>query len=492
MAKLNIITLGSSKNYTDLAALGLTNVVVNDTDKTISFTLVADGSTRTLHFNQPSDGKDGVSITNISIDANNNLVCTMSDGTEYKSKIDLLDNVYTKTETDTLLLDKAEKNHNHDSAYASKDTEHEHTNKETLDKFGVNDGGKLTFNGDVVTPEAMDLGDYLKKTDAQNTYVAKETGKGLSENDFTTVLKDAYDKAVEDSHTHSNKSIIDKFSENSDGKLLYDGQSIEADLSTVYKKTETYSQTESDDKFVAKESGKGLSTNDYTTEEKEKLAGLENYDDSALSGRVKTIEDDYVKSADIPTKVSQLENDNNYLTSIPEEYITETELEAKGYLTEHQDISNLVEKEDGKTLISTDDISQITKNKDAITTLNGTGEGSVDKKIADKLSEQTYLTKEIATADEVVAYIADPTTAKFNVIYLVKDETVSGSDKYFEYQRIGNEDSSTFEMTGDTSTQLSNYYQKDELSLVATSGSYNDLTDLPEFETVNIDFTTEY
>ena len=66
MAKLNIITLGSSKNYTDLAALGLTNVVVNDQDKTISFTLVADGSTRTLHFDQPSDGKDGTDGIGIS------------------------------------------------------------------------------------------------------------------------------------------------------------------------------------------------------------------------------------------------------------------------------------------------------------------------------------------------------------------------------------------------------------------------------------------
>ena len=116
-----------------------------------------------------------------------------------------------------------------------------------------------------------------------------------------------------------------------------------------------------------------------------------------------------------------------------------------------------IEKEDGKTLISTEDISQIAQNKTDIETLNGTGEGSVEKKIADKLSEQTYLTKEIATADEVAAYIADPTTAKFNVIYLVKDESVSGSDKYFEYQRIGNEESSTFEMTGDTSTNLADY-----------------------------------
>ena len=41
----------------------------------------------------------------------------------------------------------------------------------------------------------------------------------------------------------------------------------------------------------------------------------------------------------VPTKVSQLENDSNYLSSIPEEYVTETELNAKGYLTEHQDLS---------------------------------------------------------------------------------------------------------------------------------------------------------
>ena len=291
---LNIFTLGSSKTYTNLVALGIGSAVVDDVNKSITFTLAADGSQHTIHFDQP---KDGVSITSISIDADNYLVCTMSDGTEQKAKIDLLDNVYTKAETDTLLLDKAEKNHNHDSAYAAKDTEHEHSNKETLDKFGVNDGGKLTFNGDVVTPEAMDLGDYLKKIEAQNTYVAQETGKGLSENDFTTVLKDAYDKAVDDSHTHTNKSVIDKFSESADGALLYDGQSIEADLSTVYKKTETYSQTEADNKFVAKETGKGLSSNDYTTEEKNKLSDLENYDDTqvnaditALSGRVNDVE----------------------------------------------------------------------------------------------------------------------------------------------------------------------------------------------------------
>lgn len=37
----------------------------------------------------------------------------------------------------------------------------------------------------------------------------------------------------------------------------------------------------------------------------------------------------------VPTKVSQLTNDSNYLTSIPSEYITETELNSKGYLTSY-------------------------------------------------------------------------------------------------------------------------------------------------------------
>ena len=41
----------------------------------------------------------------------------------------------------------------------------------------------------------------------------------------------------------------------------------------------------------------------------------------------------------VPTKISQLTNDSNYITAIPSEYVTETELNAKGYLTEHQDIS---------------------------------------------------------------------------------------------------------------------------------------------------------
>lgn len=55
---------------------------------------------------------------------------------------------------------------------------------------------------------------------------------------------------------------------------------------------------------------------------------------------------DLTNSPLIPTKTSQLENDNGYLNKIPSEYVTDEELASKGYLTEHQDISNLATKKE--------------------------------------------------------------------------------------------------------------------------------------------------
>lgn len=67
------------------------------------------------------------------------------------------------------------------------------------------------------------------------------------------------------------------------------------DLSGYYTKTEINALLQG---YVQAEAGKGLSSNDYTTAEKTKLAGLENYDDTALKARVKVIEDDYITSQD--------------------------------------------------------------------------------------------------------------------------------------------------------------------------------------------------
>lgn len=85
--------------------------------------------------------------------------------------------------------------------------------------------------------------------------------------------------------------------------------------------------------------------------------------------------DGYAKLTDLPTKVSQLENDNNYLTSVPEEYVTETELNAKGYLTEHQDLSSYALKEE---IPSLDGYATTEYVDNAIANVPSGGGGNVD------------------------------------------------------------------------------------------------------------------
>lgn len=54
---------------------------------------------------------------------------------------------------------------------------------------------------------------------------------------------------------------------------------------------------------------------------------------------------------DIPTKTSELTNDSGFITAIPDEYVTETELTNKGYLTEHQDLSAYAKSADVAELL---------------------------------------------------------------------------------------------------------------------------------------------
>lgn len=65
------------------------------------------------------------------------------------------------------------------------------------------------------------------------------------------------------------------------------GGSGGGDLSNYYNKTEVDSKLATK---VDKVSGKGLSTNDFTSAEKTKLASLTNYDDTAIKKQITDIE----------------------------------------------------------------------------------------------------------------------------------------------------------------------------------------------------------
>ena len=90
------------------------------------------------------------------------------------------------------------------------------------------------------------------------------------------------------------------------------------DLSDYYKKGEV--DTLLDNK-VTKVNGKQLSTNDYTTAEKTKLASLENYDDGELRGKVEALHnyDDTEVRLDINSLKTKTANNEIDITSIENE-----------------------------------------------------------------------------------------------------------------------------------------------------------------------------
>lgn len=125
---------------------------------------------------------------------------------------------------------------------------------------------------------------------------------------------------------------------------------------------------------VDKEDGKVLI--DQT--EVEKLAGLENYDDTAIKGRL-----DVLEGID----------HSQYLTAIPEEYVTAEELEAEGFLKEHQDISGLATKEEVQAVDAKIGVQAV----EGETPVEATG---LYKYVDDKVAAVEY---ELATTEELTA-----------------------------------------------------------------------------------------
>ena len=114
--------------------------------------------------------------------------------------------------------------------------------------------------------------------------VDKVPGKGLSENDFTSTLKSNYDNAVTNSHTHTNKTVLDNFSE-SGGQLLYSGESIsgKTEIDDTQSSTETtYSSSKIEELIGAGGGGGGGTPNALTKEVVTELPSYENAKENVL------------------------------------------------------------------------------------------------------------------------------------------------------------------------------------------------------------------
>lgn len=153
-------------------------------------------------------------------------------------------------------------------------------------------------------------------------------------------------------------------------------------LIDYYKKTETDTLLEG---YVAKEDGKGLSTNDFTTLEKEKLASLENYNDDAVMEHITNSEQ---AIADIQSAMG-----NATLT------------------TTAQNLSEAINEVKTNCDSATSALGErVTKNESDIAILNGdkTVSGSVAKKVATCLTDaKSYTDQKIAEMASEQAIVCD-------------------------------------------------------------------------------------
>ena len=126
----------------------------------------------------------------------------------------------------------------------------------------------------------------------------------------------------------------------------------------------------------------------------------------------------------IPTKVSELSNDKGYLTAIPSEYVTENELNTKGYLTEHQDISHLANINYVNEKITEVNIEVSNKaNKTEIpakTSQLTNDSGFITSIPSEYVTESELDTKDYATKTYVNDTVANISTSNKNALVTVK------------------------------------------------------------------------
>lgn len=132
---------------------------------------------------------------------------------------------------------------------------------------------------------------------------------------------------------------------------------------------------------------------------------------------------DYAKMSDLPDVSGKLDVDTyeaekvNFLTSIPEEYVTSTELAAEGFLKEHQDLSGYalkIEIPSTEGFATVDDVNaQMSTKANSATTLGGYGitdaytRSEVDQKLTELASGGSINLEGYVSEDEWNSRIVD-------------------------------------------------------------------------------------
>ena len=155
-------------------------------------------------------------------------------------------------------------------------------------------------------------------------------------------------------------------------------------------------------------------------------------------GKLSWVKPDTTTVDGLSTKVATLEtNIGNLQTEI-------------GKKANSEDVYNKTDI-DGRLTTVTEEIAKKANAADVYT------KDEADLAIDAAVAGASHLTRQIVTAQELAAFIANPATASDNVIYMQKFSSGEGKDNYKEYMRFGTEGSYSIELIGDTSVDLTDY-----------------------------------
>ena len=174
-----------------------------------------------------------------------------------------------------------------------------------------------------------------------------------------------------DLHNHNNKSVLDNITSTKvsewNNKSTFSGNyndltnkptipTVPTNISSFTNDSGYITSIPSEYITDSELTAKGYATENYVT------TAIDNAQLSGGSGETVDMTK-YALKTELPTKTSQLTNDSNFLTSIPSEYVTETELNNKGYLTEHQSLENYAKTSDLHTHDNKSILDNITSDK---------------------------------------------------------------------------------------------------------------------------------
>lgn len=175
-------------------------------------------------------------------------------------------------------------------------------------------------------------------------------------------------------------------------------------------------------------------------------------------GKLSWVKPDTTTVDGLSTKVATLETNIGNL---------QTEINKKA---NSEDVYNKTDI-DGRLTTVTEEIAKKANAADVYT------KDEADLAIDAAVAGASHLTRQIVTAQELAAFIANPATASDNVIYMQKFSSGEGKDNYKEYMRFGAEGSYSIELIGDTSVDLTDYAKTADINTALESYAKTTVTD---------------